>query len=74
MRRLFAAAAIAVLAAGSATAQTTIKFANDWKWEGPAAPLLLALDRGYYTDADLSVTMDTGSGSLDERHGDSESR
>ncbi len=65
MRRLFAAAAIAVLAAGSATAQTTIKFANDWKWEGPAAPLLLALDRGYYTDADLSVTMDTGSGSLD---------
>lgn len=46
-------------------AQTAIKFANDWKWEGPAAPLLLAWDKGYYEEAGLSVTMDTGKGSLD---------
>jgi len=58
-------ALIVGLAASSAYAETTIKFANDWKWEGPAAPLLLALDKGYYSDNGLDVTMDTGRGSLD---------
>ena len=58
-------ALIVSLAASSVYAETTIKFANDWKWEGPAAPLLLALDKGYYSDNGLDVTMDTGRGSLD---------
>ena len=53
----------AFLCAASASAETTIRFANDWKWEGPAAPLLMALDRGWYADAGLDVTMDTGKGS-----------
>lgn len=65
MKRLLALAAATVFMTGSAFAETTIKYANDWKWEGPAAPFLHALEQGYYTDADLSVTMDTGSGSLD---------
>ena len=47
----------------TASAQTTIRFSNDWKWEGPAAPLLMALDRGWYTEVGLDVTMDTGKGS-----------
>ena len=51
------------LCAASASAETTIRFANDWKWEGPAAPLLMALDRGWYAEAGLDVTMDTGKGS-----------
>lgn len=53
----------ALLCASSSWAATTIKFANDWKWEGPAAPLLQALDNGWYKDAGLDVSMDTGRGS-----------
>ena len=53
----------AFLCAATASAETTIRFSNDWKWEGPAAPLLMALDRGWYTEAGLDVTMDTGQGS-----------
>lgn len=48
-----------------AISETKIKFSNDWKWEGPAAPLLHALDSGYFSDAGLDVTMDTGKGSLE---------
>lgn len=51
--------------ASAAYAETSIKFANDWKWEGPAAPLLLAWDTGLYTAEGLDVQMDTGKGSLD---------
>ncbi|MGR3781630.1 MAG: ABC transporter substrate-binding protein, partial [Albimonas sp.] len=58
-------AAATLVAAGAAHAQTKIAFANDWKWEGPAAPFLLALDKGYFEEAGLDVTMDTGKGSLD---------
>jgi NitT/TauT family transport system substrate-binding protein len=50
---------------GTADAQTRIAYANDWRWEGPAAPFLLALDRGYYEEEGLAVTMDTGQGSLE---------
>jgi len=54
------------LLCGIAVADTTsIKFANDWKWEGPAAPLLLAWDSGFYKEEGLDVQMDTGKGSLD---------
>ncbi|CAN5749334.1 ABC transporter substrate-binding protein [soil metagenome] len=64
---LVAAAALAgpLLAANLAAAETRIAYANDWRWEGPAAPFLLALDRGYYAEEGLSVTMDTGQGSLE---------
>lgn len=65
MKKVLALTAAAMFMAGTAFAETTIKYANDWKWEGPAAPFLLALDKGYYADVDLSVSMDTGSGSLD---------
>ena len=44
-------------------ARTSIRFSSDWYWEGPAAPLLMALDRGWYADAGLDVAMDTGKGS-----------
>ncbi len=64
-KRTIGLAAALLLFCGTAAAQTSIKFANDWKWEGPAAPLLLAWDRGYYADEGLDVQMDTGKGSLD---------
>ncbi len=54
-----------MFAVGVANADVSIKFANDWKWEGPAAPLLLAWDTGLYKAEGLDVQMDTGKGSLD---------
>lgn len=63
--KLAAFAASLVLAATTASAQVEIKYANDWKWEGPAAPFLLALEEGFYADEGLEVTMDAGQGSLD---------
>jgi NitT/TauT family transport system substrate-binding protein len=45
-----------------ASAQTAIKFLNDWRWEGPAAPLLLA-NKGYFQKENLKVTLTPGTGS-----------
>jgi NitT/TauT family transport system substrate-binding protein len=63
MRTIAALIAALLLTAAPAAAQVAIKYANDWKWEGPAAPFLLALERGYYAEEGLEVTMDTGQGS-----------
>ena len=51
------------ICAATASAETSIRFSNDWKWEGPNAPVLMALDRGWYAEADLDVSVDTGQGS-----------
>ena len=53
----------ALLRTGTTPAPTSIRFRNDWKWEGQAAPLLMALDRGWYAEAGLDVAVDTGMGS-----------
>jgi NitT/TauT family transport system substrate-binding protein len=47
-----------------ALAETPIKFTLDWKFEGPAAGFLLALDKGYFKAEGLDVTIDTGNGSV----------
>ena len=52
-------------AAVAASAQTPIKFALDWRFEGPAAPYFVALDKGYYKAEGLDVTIDTGNGSTE---------
>ena len=55
-----------LLASAPSFAQTTpVRFINDWKWEGQAAPLLLALDNGYFEQEALDVTLEMGKGSLD---------
>ncbi|MFN7102127.1 MAG: ABC transporter substrate-binding protein [Pseudorhizobium sp.] len=48
-----------------ALADTSIKFTLDWKFEGPAAGFLLALDKGYFKDEGLDVTIDSGNGSVE---------
>ncbi|QRG05433.1 ABC transporter substrate-binding protein [Xanthobacter dioxanivorans] len=63
MRYAFAAA-LAVLAAWPAAAETDVKFALDWKFEGPSAPYFVALDKGYYKQEGLNVTIDSGPGSV----------
>jgi NitT/TauT family transport system substrate-binding protein len=47
-----------------ASAQTDLKFALDWKFEGPSAPYFVALDKGYYKAEGLNVTIDSGPGSV----------
>jgi len=67
MRALIAAALAATLMSGGAAfAQgTPLKFSLDWKFEGPSAPFLLAMEKGYFADEGLDVTIDTGAGSLE---------
>ncbi|WP_420861874.1 ABC transporter substrate-binding protein [Algirhabdus cladophorae] len=55
----------AALLATSAVAETDLPFALDWKFEGPSAPYFHALDAGYFSDADLNVSISEGRGSLD---------
>ena len=50
--------------AAPAGADTDIKFALDWKFEGPSAPYFVAIDKGYYKAEGLNVTIDTGPGSV----------
>ncbi|KUJ75564.1 ABC transporter substrate-binding protein [Thiomicrospira sp. XS5] len=64
LKRFFALALTAMTAL-PALAATPVKFTLDWKFEGPAAAYLVALEKGYYKDAGLDVTIDSGKGSLD---------
>ncbi len=60
---VFSAVALA-LSAHAAAAETAVKFALDWKFEGPSAPYFVAIDKGYYAAEGLDVTIDSGPGSV----------
>lgn len=66
--RILAALAIAALgliAARSAAAQTRVRYDNGWFFDGGHGYGPLAQDRGCFTRAKLEVTMDRGAGSSD---------
>ena len=65
IRTTFAAAAAALTLASSLAAQTAMPFALDWKFEGPAAPYFVAVDKGYFEAEGLTVEVSEGAGSLD---------
>jgi NitT/TauT family transport system substrate-binding protein len=58
-------ALVATACTNPAVADTPIKFTLDWKFEGPSAPFVVAIDRGYYKAQGLDVTIDTAGGSLE---------
>jgi NitT/TauT family transport system substrate-binding protein len=58
------AAAAGLVAATAATAQTPLNFALDWRFEGPAAPYFVAIDKGHFAAAGLDVTIEAGDGSV----------
>src|SRR5688572_9509396 len=62
---LLTATLATILVAAPAAAQTKIKFSLDFKFEGPAAPFLVAIDKGYFQAEGLDVTIDTAAGSLE---------
>ncbi|MBX9759133.1 MAG: ABC transporter substrate-binding protein [Beijerinckiaceae bacterium] len=64
LKLAFAAGAIFLGANFAASAQTAVKFALDWKFEGPSAPYFVAIDKGYYKAEGLDVTIDSGPGSV----------
>jgi len=49
----------------AAHAETDVKFSLDWAWQAMHGPFLIALEKGYYADEGLNVTMDRGFGSGD---------
>jgi NitT/TauT family transport system substrate-binding protein len=52
-----------LLGSAAAQAQTPVRFSLDWRWEGPAAPFAVALDKGYFKAEGLDVTIDPAAGS-----------
>lgn len=65
IRHALAQFATAFLLATAAQAETAMPFALDWKFEGPAAPYFVALDKGYFGAEGLAVEISEGAGSLD---------
>ncbi len=59
------AAAIALMAAGPAAAQTSIKFSLDGRLEGLAATFFFPQDKGYFRSEGLDVTLDEAASVLD---------
>jgi len=59
------AAALAVIAAWPAAAQTSIKFSLDGRLEGPEALVLLPQDKGYFRNEGLEVTVDEATSPLE---------
>ena len=58
-------AASALAASAASAQQTPIKFSLDFKFEGPSAPFVVAIDKGYFKAEGLDVTIDTAGGSLE---------
>jgi NitT/TauT family transport system substrate-binding protein len=65
MRRFALIAAILFSGVALAQKELPVRFALDWRFEGPAAPYFVAIDKGYYKQEGLNVTIDAGSGSVE---------
>jgi NitT/TauT family transport system substrate-binding protein len=64
-RSVLAVAAFIAASACAALGQTPVRFALDWRFEGPSAAYLVAIDKGFYKAEGLDVTIDPGTGSVE---------
>jgi len=55
----------ATLATRATAADTSIRFSLDFNFEGPSAPFVLPLDKGYYKTEGLTVSVDSAASSLE---------
>ena len=62
-RALTGAALLAGTTPLRAADRTALRFTLDWRFEGPAALFLAALDKGYFAAEGLDVTIEQGTGS-----------
>lgn len=62
--RVLSTALLSLCAVAAQAENLSVNFINDWKWEGQASPLLLALDKGYFDAESLSVKVAPGTGSV----------
>lgn len=53
----------ATLSSAAWAEDVRIRFQLDWRFEGPSAPFLMAVERGYFAEEGLDVQVDSGSGS-----------
>jgi NitT/TauT family transport system substrate-binding protein len=60
---LASASGLVVMTALPVKAQTAIRFTLDWRFEGPSALFLAAIEKGHFKAEGLDVTIDTGNGS-----------
>lgn len=64
-----ALAGVAIAMPGAALAQddelTDVRFVLDWAWQAMHGPFLIALDKGYFEEEGLNVSIDRGFGSGD---------
>lgn len=65
VRFLLAVLLIAITAPAMAQSLTKVRFIHEWRFEGHVAPFLVALDKGFYKDEGLDVSIDPGTGSVD---------
>ena len=56
-------AAVALAVSAHASGPVPVRFALDWRFEGPGALFLLPDAKGYFRDENLNVSIDAGSGS-----------
>jgi NitT/TauT family transport system substrate-binding protein len=65
MKRSVACGLLVLVVAVLGVGQTNLRFTLDWTFQGPQAPFLVALYKGYFAAEGLNVTIDRGFGSAD---------